>query len=225
MKNTYDFNDAVTAVDLKFFLLDEIDPYIVVLQNYKIGWNTNTAQVYTAWYHGTGQVLIGNLVTPKTDPGDYIIEQNADVRVTSDNLIHMFPGFHAQAGCEFHAYIVQENCSNNHAPEYADDYENEQENQYLEDSHNSNDETLPDNSGSISFQIIPNPNTGSFTLEILANQNAGFNVYIFDLTGKLVYENVVNEQRSTYEINLEKGIYIVRVTIDGKNSTRKLIIQ
>lgn len=119
----------------------------------------------------------------------------------------------------------RERGDNNHAPEYNDDSENQTSDEWMQDTHNSNDETLPANADLLSFQIIPNPNTGLFTLEILSNLNTGSNVYIFDLTGKLVYENVVNEQRSVYELNLEKGVYIVRLTVDGKHSTRRLIIQ
>jgi len=221
MKNTYD--DAVTAVDLKFFLLDEIDPYIVVLQNYKIGWNTNTAQVYTTWYHGTGQVLIGNLVTPKTNPGDYIIEQNADVRVTSDNLIHLFPGFHAQAGCEFHAYIVQENCISGHAPESYDVTEGtnddtENLNQYPDlDEQQKNEE--------ITFSIIPNPNPGNFNLVVPGIIEDGTTISLYDLSGKIIFSGQLTTNRTNFSLQLEKGLYLVVLTSNEKRTTEKLIIQ
>jgi hypothetical protein len=41
------------------------------------------------------------LVSPKTDPGDYIIEKTGVVDVHAKNSITLSPGFHAQAGSAF----------------------------------------------------------------------------------------------------------------------------
>jgi hypothetical protein len=51
------------------------------------------------------------LVTPKTDPGGYIIEKTGDITVKAQNSISIKPGFHAQSGSDFHAFIGYDGCS------------------------------------------------------------------------------------------------------------------
>src|SRR5690606_38134131 len=46
-------------------------------------------------------------VTPKTDPGDYIIESTGDITLYAGNAIYLKNGFHAQSGADFHAYIEE----------------------------------------------------------------------------------------------------------------------
>jgi hypothetical protein len=60
---------------------------------------------YRAWYKAFTRVEIGNLVTPKTDPGDYIIEKTGDITVYAGESVVLKPGFHAQNGSTFHAFI------------------------------------------------------------------------------------------------------------------------
>jgi len=60
---------------------------------------------YRAWYKAFTLIEIGNLVTPKTDPGDYIIEKTGDITVYAGESVVLKPGFHAQNGSTFHAYI------------------------------------------------------------------------------------------------------------------------
>ncbi|MFA7274905.1 MAG: hypothetical protein WC044_13625 [Crocinitomicaceae bacterium] len=65
-------------VYLRNFILDEVEADIVCLQNKTIGKNhkLDPTYKYKAWYKAYDQILIGNHVTPKTDPGDYVIEKN-----------------------------------------------------------------------------------------------------------------------------------------------------
>jgi hypothetical protein len=68
---------------------------------------------YRAWYKAYSRIesdsyRIGNLVTPKTDPGDYIIEKTGDITVYAGESVVLKPGFHAQNGSKFHAFIKQD---------------------------------------------------------------------------------------------------------------------
>ena len=100
-------------VYLRDFILDEVEADIVCLQNKTIGKNhiQSPNYKYKAWYKAYDQILIGNLVTPKTDPGDYIIEDSGEITVYAGNSITLSPGFHSQAESYFHAYIHSEPCS------------------------------------------------------------------------------------------------------------------
>jgi hypothetical protein len=100
-------------VYLRNFILDEVEADIVCLQNKVIGKNhvQTGGYKYHAWYKAYDQILIGNLVTPKTDAGDYVIESSGDITVYAGNSITLSPGFHTQGGSDFHAYIFYDGCS------------------------------------------------------------------------------------------------------------------
>lgn len=68
---------------------------------------------YRAWYKAYARIesdsyRIGNLVTPKTDLGDYIIEKTGEITVYAGQSVVLKPGFHAQNGSTFHAYIKRD---------------------------------------------------------------------------------------------------------------------
>ena len=73
------------------------------------------------------------------------------------------------------------------------------------------------------LKIYPNPVTSGI-LFIETTANAEKNVVLYDILGK----QVVNTTTSTNEVNvsnLQKGLYIVKITEEGNTATRKLIIQ
>lgn len=71
--------------------------------------------------------------------------------------------------------------------------------------------------------MYPNPLSGN-TLYLTSNANAAMSVQIFDLLGKEVLKaNVVNNAVNVSSLNA--GVYMVKVTEEGKTATRKLVIQ
>ena len=71
--------------------------------------------------------------------------------------------------------------------------------------------------------MYPNPLKGN-TLYLTSNANATMSVQIFDVLGKEVLKsNVINNAVNVSGLNA--GIYIVKVTEEGKTATRKLVIQ
>lgn len=85
-------------------------------------------------------------------------------------------------------------------------------------------ELLKVNQNSISgLSIYPNP-VKDGKLFINTTANAERNVTVYDILGK----QVVNVTTTSSEVNvssLNAGVYIVKVTEDGKTATRKLVIQ
>ncbi|WP_051604344.1 T9SS type A sorting domain-containing protein [Flavobacterium sasangense] len=80
------------------------------------------------------------------------------------------------------------------------------------------------NSNSISgLTMYPNPLKGN-TLFITSTANAEMNVKIYNVLGKEVLSTKVNNT-SVDVSNLASGVYIVKVTEEGKTATRKLVIQ
>ena len=71
--------------------------------------------------------------------------------------------------------------------------------------------------------MYPNPISGN-TLYLTSTANASMSVQIFDLLGKEVLKaTVVNNAVNVSGLNA--GVYMVKVTEEGKTATRKLVIQ
>jgi hypothetical protein len=73
------------------------------------------------------------------------------------------------------------------------------------------------------LSMYPNPLSGN-TLFLTSTANAPMSVQIFDLLGKeVVKADVVNNTINVSSLNA--GVYMVKVTEEGKTATRKLVIQ
>lgn len=71
--------------------------------------------------------------------------------------------------------------------------------------------------------VYPNPLSGN-TLYLTSTANTAMSIEIYDLLGKEVMKaNVVNNAVNVSK--LTAGVYVVKVTEEGKTATRKLIIQ
>lgn len=71
--------------------------------------------------------------------------------------------------------------------------------------------------------MYPNPVSGN-VLNITSANNAAMNVQIFDILGK----QVINTQVTNNTVNvsqLNAGVYIVKITEEGKTATRKLVVR
>jgi hypothetical protein len=68
----------------------------------------------------------------------------------------------------------------------------------------------------------PNPFTNQFTLKLVSNSEAS--IQIFDINGRLVANQVVNE---SYDVelgqNLTSGVYLVRVEQNNETKSFKMI--
>ena len=73
------------------------------------------------------------------------------------------------------------------------------------------------------LNIYPNPVSGNIlNIETAANGTKAVN--IFDVLGKQVL-NVTTENTTVNVGNLNAGVYIVKITEDGKTATRKLVVR
>ncbi|HET6558914.1 MAG TPA: right-handed parallel beta-helix repeat-containing protein [Prolixibacteraceae bacterium] len=77
--------------------------------------------------------------------------------------------------------------------------------------------------------IYPNPNSGSFKLKLSGINPGHYKVCLYTQEGKQVYNNVLNITRDndTYQFNLkglDKGIYLMTISLGDTKIVRKLII-
>ncbi len=71
--------------------------------------------------------------------------------------------------------------------------------------------------------IYPNPlNTGSWNLEVKKDLLGG-TVEIFDNNGRLVYKSEIRNQKSEIQLEIAKGIYLLKISSGGNTFTKKLV--
>ncbi|MEZ4804689.1 MAG: PKD domain-containing protein [Bacteroidia bacterium] len=81
-------------------------------------------------------------------------------------------------------------------------------------------ETIANNNG---VRIYPNPNSGTFNVTNEANNP--MSIEVFNVIGEKVFAKNTNEGSTTIQLNNHaKGIYMVKVTINGVTSTSKITV-
>jgi endonuclease I/chitodextrinase len=74
-----------------------------------------------------------------------------------------------------------------------------------------------------SFEIYPNPSNGNVKINF-ENSNEKYSVQVFSILGQKVFEKEYINSSSAAVNNLQKGIYLVKITNDTKSVTKKLIV-
>ena len=74
------------------------------------------------------------------------------------------------------------------------------------------------------FRMSPNPSNGNVIISDMTNGNNTISIY--DVLGKRVYTNTINNTRANLNLtNLKSGLYILKVETENRNiSSKKLII-
>jgi hypothetical protein len=224
MGNTLDqhLDDDQSYFDnLRDFLNDEVEGFIVPLQNKVIGENhaQNANYEYKAWYKSRDQVIIGSNVTPKTDPGDYIIEQTGNITVYGGKSVLIKSGFHSKAGSTFHAFIRE-------ASDCYGDYGKSEDITSSNSDNENTAETFMEKSTTkevLKIKLIPNPNYGNFIFEVNQTNPKG-SLYVYGLDGKLYYQQSVNQTQTRLDLPIKNGLYLVVYKTAREMQTIKLII-
>ena len=73
------------------------------------------------------------------------------------------------------------------------------------------------------MKVYPNPVTNG-NLYITTDNNDTKSVVVYDVLGKQVMKATVTNQPLNVA-NLNSGVYMVKITEDGKTATRKLVIR
>ena len=75
------------------------------------------------------------------------------------------------------------------------------------------------------FFISPNPNNGEFEIN-LSYLKSNTRLEILDLSGKLIYENIIDSRNKSVNINsISRGVYLISLIENGNRKTKKLIIK
>jgi hypothetical protein len=168
---------------------------------------------YAIDYHVSNTLIAGN---------NFTVASGSKVTFTAGKEIILLPGFHAEAGSDFHAYIDPTLECNPSVFRKANTNNNSTQN------HTSNEKIKTTDNNNIG--IAPNPNNGSFQISITKNNQpiAVKNIEVCDVLGKIIFSiqpssnNVFIVDISSYS----QGIYFVRsINVDGDIDIKKLVKQ
>jgi hypothetical protein len=212
----------------RFFIMDEIQHDDVCLQNQIIGKNHTQSDPnfkYKAQHTAYHSISAGNLVSPKTDPGDYVIEKTGDIKIQAGAFIQLKPGFEVQAGGTFHAYIGEENCSR---PRTSENFSGNQQNDNQEFFTNPESEIAIFQNQEheifkIKLAVFPNPSSGLINVSV--NENGiGMQYNVFNVSGQIVESGLFIERNQRLQSTLPNGVYYVHVSNDQYSTTEKIIV-
>lgn len=219
-------NTSDRLVELRDFLLNEIESDVVQLQNKVIGENnviSDPTHVYKAWYKAKERIEFGENVTYKTDPGEYVIKDDGEVKAYAQKSVVLTSGFVAENGSDFHAYIDTKGfCTQNGK------FEGGQPNISQADEEvelSENVSQLLDQDKESPLKVFPNPSTGEITV-VTAGMDHGY-LRIVNALGKMIY---YEEFYKRDEINIDltgygRGLFIANIYNDKESKTARVIIK
>lgn len=83
----------------------------------------------------------------------------------------------------------------------------------------------------VEFGVYPNPSNGTFSLEMSLLESGSLSIDLMDMKGALV-KSLLNENATSGDFNFNfnvsdssRGVYFIKVTHNGMNTMKKLIIQ
>ncbi len=78
---------------------------------------------------------------------------------------------------------------------------------------------------STGFTVYPNPNNGVFFIKPLETDNGNHSeLKVYNIVGKIIYEENHIQQKSKIEIHSPSGIYFVKLISGKRSSTKKIIV-
>ena len=150
------------------------------------------------------------------------------------NSIKLLPGFTAEYGCDFHAFIQA--CGSARVaqlaeglPEIPEVFATEMDFAEQLDNKATTKDVILDNSV-LDFHAFPNPFSHSTTLTYTLAANSPVTLAIFDMTGRLVTPLVQEQQaKSQYVVRLDKhdlpaGVYMARLQVGDEIKSLKLMV-
>ena len=164
----------------------------------------------------------GITYTRNYQTGNFSVPSGTNVSFMSASTVVLKPGFSASSGSNFKAYI-NSNYFNNASAAVRFGEANEEE-VYTSPS------ALAEPFNSEMLVIFPNPTNGPVKLLLLNNGDYGYNYEVLDNIGSKVIEGSSDSRLDGRQLELDltespKGIYNVKVTINGTIVSKKIILQ
>lgn len=208
------------ADSLRDFLLNEIEPWYLGLQNFEMGGQARPDYLYKARRRAKISILVGKHVTPSAPDGWYRVLPNADLILNAGEFIELTDGFETELGAQFTAEIVYEQCNPDQLIQ--SDLPEEQNSGTFDQS---SDDTDVKNWGNKWLdpmpKLYPNPTRGGFTVVAAEKMEQ---VRCVNALGIRIFQEVVDQNQWTSEYPLLPGTYLVSFLIGGQWYQQKLVV-
>lgn len=206
-------DEPADLAELNGFILNEVEPWYLGLQNQSLGSKARSNYRYASYRRAKELIVVGNLVTPTTDQGDYNVEANGSLILKSGGEINIKTGVHFKQGSIVH--IVPEYNACDDTKSTTQNNQEQPQTNYISDEISINKEVEK------LVQLFPNPNNGEFQL-IAKDGNKIIKVSMFDLRGELKYQISLNEQQVLINKSVSSGMYLIQITTELGVETHKI---
>lgn len=75
-----------------------------------------------------------------------------------------------------------------------------------------------------SIELYPNPNSGSFIIKNNSEAAANLNIEVYNINGQLIYRNYSSTALFEINLNVQEGIYFVKVSDGVKSLVKKMVV-
>lgn len=209
-----DGDDQTDLAQLNNFILNEVEPWYLGLQNNHVGAQARSNYRYHSYRRAKYQIVVGDTVTPTTDPGEYTVESNGKLTLKSEK-IHVKAGVHFKSGSIVHIIPEYAACSDSKSSAVTDDQTN---------SGSSNTEINDTERQTTSdVNLFPNPTSNKCTIES-NNLEKVLEVNVFNLTGNqllLIFNETTRLDLDTD--SLKSGTYILKIRTENGMFSKQLI--
>lgn len=208
-------DDAVDLAELNGFILNEVEPWYLGLQNTNLGSKARSNYEYFSYRRAAYQIVVGHLVTPTTDPGDYVVEQNGKL-VLKSSEINLKPGVHFKSGSNVHIVPEYEACSNTKMMSNEGGENPEIKSSSLEKAVDATEKNDP-------IRIFPNPPNDKLTIEGMEGEEIQ-SVLVYNLEGTLLFQSTEKINTLVLETaTFQQGLYLLHVTTQNTIFTKQFL--
>lgn len=219
-----DMSGGGNEVDkLNDFIYGEAEPWYLALQNQAVGSRARLNYLYYVRRRARNSITVGHLVTPATDPGDYVTLENVEVDLRAGQEIHLKPGVHFQQGSTVHLKIEFEECPRNKSEQTQTGSSGVRPS--TQRGFREEEEASQTNTVEKQARLYPNPsNDGTFVLRTEEGVVIS-GLQIFNAYGTVV-EKIHENGTPLFHFNkqLPTGTYIIQVLIGSRTEIHKLVV-
>ncbi len=206
---------------LKGFILREVEPWYLGLQNMHLGYQARSDYRYYSFRRAKHRIIVGSHVTLTTDPGEYTVEPNGKLTLNAGDEIVIKEGTHFKAGSDVHIVPKYEECSNNKM------LVTNTKNDVFNNSNTWKDTLNYQMVDKVKkgFKLFPNPAMKIVTIQGI-DQLEAEQIFIYNLQGQLYIQRQSSRNRTNIDLSgLNAGIYLVKIYSKGNSYKYKLIVQ
>ncbi|AEA43641.1 T9SS type A sorting domain-containing protein [Fluviicola taffensis] len=212
-------DDAADSDSLRDFLLNEIEPDYLFLQNFELGSQARPDYTYRAKRRAKVAIYVGDSITPSTPYGPFRLAPNADLVLVAGDYLEIDGYFETEFGSQFTASTEYEYCNPNKmgssdgsAADYGEGTITDST-----DDENQRQEAMERDE----LSMYPNPTNGQF--QLISNHLIK-TVTCYSMTGIRIFETEPNSENWESEQQLAPGTYIIRCLINNRWQQQKLVV-